>query len=284
MEPGYAQAWALAAVTYSHLGSLGQMLPQKAFEIVHRYADKALELNPSLAEGYIAKGAAYLFYDWKWKDAFEALQKAIEINPAATDAYELLAFYFIVMGQKQKAMETMEHAIQLDPLSPTLNYFLGNVYLFNERYAEVVEQADKLLEMDASMRSAIELKGWALGLNGNWNEALELFTEVHRLTSHPLKGLLPLGYAYAMLGRRDEAMECIRKMEKRQVEEPDAIVDSDLVGIYYALGDYDKVFYHLDKAIEKRMGPIAFFLEYPPFKKLHSDPRMAEMRRKAGLE
>src|SRR5215204_4018460 len=83
IEPDYAEAYAMSAMAYGHLGSTGQVLPQKAFEIVHRFADKALELDSNLAEGYIAKGNAYLYYDWKWKEAFEALQKAIEINPGA---------------------------------------------------------------------------------------------------------------------------------------------------------------------------------------------------------
>ena len=283
LEPEYAQAYALAAMAYSHMGSLGQMLPQKAFEIVHRYADRALQLDDTLAEGYIAKGNAYLFYEWKWKQAYEALTKAIELNPGATDAYRSLAFYYIVMGQKEKALETMEYAIKLDPLSVVLNYFLGNVYLFNERFNDAIRQADKLLEMDPNMRSAIELKGWATGIGGNWNDALSLFKEVYRLTGHPLKGLLPLGYAYAMLGEREKAMECIHKMEQRAMEEPEAIIDSDLVGVWYALGDYDKVFYYIERSIEKRMGPIGFFLEYPPFKKLKSDPRFEEMKKKAGL-
>lgn len=283
LEPHYAQAWALAALAHGHLGSMGQMLPQTAFEIVHRYSNTALELDPSLAEGYIAKGSAYLLYDWNWKEAYEALQKAVELNPAATDAYELLSFYYILMGKKEKALELMQQAITLDPLSTTLNYFLGNVYLFNEKFEEAIAQAEKLLEMDPAMRSAIEMKGWAIGMQGNWQEALVLFREVHRLTNHPLKGILPMSYALAMLGRREEARECIRKMEQRQAEEPDAVIDSDLVGVYYALGDYDKVFYHLHKSVERRMAPVAFFLEYPPFKKLKSDPRLEEVRRKIGL-
>ena len=57
------------------------MLPDKAFEIVHRYADKALELDDTVAEGHIAKASAYLFYDWKWQEAYDALQKAILLNP-----------------------------------------------------------------------------------------------------------------------------------------------------------------------------------------------------------
>ncbi len=60
IEPGYAEAYAMSAMAYSHLGSLGQILPQKAFEIVHRFADKALELDSSMAEGYIAKGSLFI--------------------------------------------------------------------------------------------------------------------------------------------------------------------------------------------------------------------------------
>jgi adenylate cyclase len=284
IEPGYAQAYAMAAVAYTHLGSMGQMQPQKASAIAHHHADKAIELDPLLAEGYIAKGSAYLYYDWKWEEAYKALSKAIVINPGATTAYQPLAFYYIVMGQKQKALELMEEAITLDPLSTTLNNFLGNVYLFNERYGDAIRQADKLLEMDPNMRSAIELKGWAVGLSGNWEKALLLFKEVYRLTNHPLKGLMSMGYAHGMLGNKEEALECIGKMEQRQIEDADAIVDSELVGVWFSLGNFDKAFYHIEKVIEKRTAPIGFFLEYPPFKKLKDDSRFNEMRRKAGLE
>ena len=283
IEPDYAQAYAMSAMAYSQLGSMGQILPQKAFDIVHRFADKALQLDSSLAEGYIAKGNAYLYYDWKWKEAYEALHKAIEINPGATEAYEPLAFYHILMGQKEKALELMEKAVQLDPLATGTNLFLGNVYIFNERYDDAIHQAEKLLEIDPNMRSAIELKGWALGFKGNWEEASELFKEVYRLTGHPLKGLLPLGFAYAMLGKKEEALECIRKIEQRQLEDPNSVLDTDLSGLWFALEDYDKAFYHMEKAIEKRTAPVIFFLEYPAFKKVKSDPRYAEMRKKAGL-
>jgi adenylate cyclase len=284
IEPGYAQAYAMAAMAYAHLGSMGQMQPQKASAIAHSYADKAIQLDPLVAEGYIAKGSTYLYYDWKWEEAYKNLQKAMDINPGATAAYQPLAFYYIVMGQKRKALELMEEAVKLDPLSTMLNSFLGNIYIFNERYDDVIKQADKLLEMDPNMRSAVELKGWAFGMSGNWEEALKFFKEVHRLTGHPLKGLMPMGYAYGMLGYKEEALECIRKIEQRAMEDTDAVVDSDIMGVWFALGNYDKVFYYIERVIEKRTAPIGYFLEYPPFKKLKLDPRFNEMRRKAGLE
>ncbi|MBC7872719.1 MAG: adenylate/guanylate cyclase domain-containing protein, partial [Ferruginibacter sp.] len=72
IEPGYAEAYAMAAAGYAYLGSSGQVMPDKAFEIVNRYADKALQLDPSVEEGHIAKASKYLFYDWNWQAAYES--------------------------------------------------------------------------------------------------------------------------------------------------------------------------------------------------------------------
>ena len=94
LEPGYANAYAMAAVGYAFLGATGQMQPNEAFEIVHTYSDKAIQLDSSLAAGYVAKGSAYLLYDWKWKQAYDSLLKAIELNPAATGAHQMLSFYY----------------------------------------------------------------------------------------------------------------------------------------------------------------------------------------------
>jgi len=194
LEPNYAQAYARSAGAYSHLAVTGQMLPDTAFEVVKRYADKALQVDDTIAEGHIAKGSAYLFYDWKWKEAFDELQKAIELNPSAIDAYQLLGYYYLIMGQKLKAVEMLEEAEKIDPLSPVISQTLGNMYLFAGRYDEAIVQADKMLDLNPTMRISIEMKGWATGLKGDWETALTFFKEVHRLTNHPLKGLIGLGF------------------------------------------------------------------------------------------
>ena len=133
-----------------------------------------------------------MFYDWKWKEAFDELQKAIQLNPSAIDAYQLLGYYYLTMGQKQKAVETLEDAEKIDPLSPVISQSLGNMYLFAGRYDEAIVQADKMLDLNPTMRISIEMKGWATGMKGDWETALEFFKEVHRLTNHPLKGLIGL--------------------------------------------------------------------------------------------
>jgi TolB-like protein/Flp pilus assembly protein TadD len=284
IEPSYALPCAMIAEAYSYLGASGQMSPHKAFAIVQEYADRALQLDESVAEGYIARASRFLYYEWNWNEAFEALQKAIQLNPGAIAAYRLLAFYYLAVGKKNEAVNVLEEAMRIDPLSPVINHALGNMYIYAARYDDAIRQAEKLLEMEPNMRIAIELKAWANGMKGKWEEALELFHEVHRLTNHPLKGLMGVGYALGKLGRRDEAMDCVRKIEERQRLEPEAVVDADLVGVWFALGNLDKVFYHINKCIENRTAPINFFLEYPVFDLLRNDPRYYELKKKAEAE
>jgi adenylate cyclase len=283
IEPGYAQAYAMTAGAYSYLGSSGQISPHRAFEIVHRYADKALQLNSSIAESHIAKACAFLFYEWEWQQAYDALQKAIRINPGATEAYRLLGFYYIIVGKKDEAIKIMEEAVKLDPLSPSINHYLGNVYIYAGRYDDAIRQADKVLEMHPQMRICLELKGWGIAMKGELETALKLFEEVHRLTNHPLKGLMGLGFCYAKLGHPEKTLDCIQKIEQRQLEEPDAVVDGDMVGLWFSLGNLDKVFYHINQCVEKRIAPVNMFLEYPVFEELKKDPRYAELKNKVAV-
>jgi TolB-like protein/Tfp pilus assembly protein PilF len=257
LEPDYASAYAMAASAYAFLGATGQMQPKDAFEIVHRYSDKALQLDSSLAAGYAAKGWAYLFYDWKWKQAHDSLQKAIELNPATTGAYQLLSFYYLIIGKKKEAVEIMEKALQVDPLSPIVNHFLAEVYHNAGRTDDALKQVESVLDMHPHLRIALELKGWCIGVKGDWKKAAEIFEEVHLLTKHPLKGLTPLGCAYAQLGETEKALECIRKIEQRQVEEPKMVLDADLAMIWWSLGNKDKAFRHIFQCVEKRMGPCS---------------------------
>ena len=283
LEPDYAHAYAMAAADYAFLGATGQMQPNEAFEIVHQYSDKALQLDSSLAAGYSAKGSAYLLYDWKWKQAYESLLKALELHPATTLAHQLLSLYYLSTGRKNEAVTIMEKALQADPISPIVNQYLADAYLNAGRTVDALNQVERLLDIYPNMRVALELKGWCIGIKGDWKRAAEIFEDVHRLIKHPLKGLAPLGYAYAKLGESEKALECIRKIEQRQAEEPGTVLDLDLAMIWWSLGEKDKAFHHLFQCVEKRMGPVAILIDHPMFKEASDDPRYQLLKEKLNL-
>jgi adenylate cyclase len=283
LEPDYAAAYAMAATSYSFLGATGQMQPAEAFEIVHRYSDKALKLDSSLAAGYSAKGAAYLLYDWKWKEAYEFLRKAIELHPATTEAHQLLSLYFLSTGRKPDAVEIMEKALDADPISPMVNQYLADAYLNAGRTDDALKQLERLLELYPNMRVALEAKGWCTGIKGDWKKAAEIFEEVHLLIKNPLKGLAPLGCAYGYSGDVEKALDCIAKIEQRQMEEPGIVVDIDLAMIWWSLGEKDKTFHYLFRCIEKRMGVVAILIDHPMFKGISDDPRYQLLKQSLNL-
>ena len=82
LEPEYAQAYAMAAGAYSNLGATGQMLPQQAFEIVRRYADKALALDSLIAEGHIAKRAFICFMSGNGRKVMLPFEKLSHLTRA----------------------------------------------------------------------------------------------------------------------------------------------------------------------------------------------------------
>ncbi len=277
LEPNYAQAYAMIAGSYAYLGVTGQAMPEKAFDIVKRYSEKALALDDSIAESHVAKATMHLMYDGDWQQGYDALQTAIRLNPNATGAYQMLAMYHVFTENIPEAVKVMEQASQLDPISPQVNHFLSEMYLFAERYDDAIHVADKLLEINPQMRIAIETKGWCAGMKGDWKKASEYFMEVHRLTNHPLKGLSPLGYSYGKLGETDKAMEIITKIEQRQREEPNVVVVGDLLVVWMGLGDMDKVLYYMEKGMDKRSSSVNFFLNFPPMKGIKNDPRAMKL-------
>jgi len=283
LEPGYAHAYAMVAMAYVTLGATGQMQPAEAFEIVHRYSDKALQLDSSLAAGYSAKGAAYLLYDWKWKEAYEFLSKAVALHPATTEAHQLLSLYYLSTGRHQEAVEIMEKALEADPISAIVNQYLAHSYLCAGRTDDALRQIDRLLDLYPTMRTAMESKGWCIGIKGDWKKAKEIFVEFQLLVNHPLKGLAPLGCAHAHLGEVEEALKCIRKIEQRQLEEPETVLDIDLAMLWWSLGEKDKAFHHLFNCVEKRMGVVAILIDHPMYKGIADDPRYQLLKEKLNL-
>ncbi|MDX2049062.1 MAG: adenylate/guanylate cyclase domain-containing protein [Chitinophagaceae bacterium] len=280
IEPGYAEAYAYIAGTYSYLGATGQVKPEKAFGIVNTYSEKAMQLNDKIAESHLAKANAHMFYKWNPKAAYDSLQKAIQLNPAQSEAYDLLGLYYILTGKKEEAVKILSKAIATDPLSPTLNHMLAEAYMMVMQYDEALHIADRMLEMNPQMRIAIETRGWCFGLKGDWEKAVECFKEVHRLTNHPLKGLAPLGFAWGMLGEKEKALEVIEKIQQRQKQEPDAVLDGDLMIVWWSLRDFEKVHYYLEKCIEYETGPFTYIVELPMLKGIEEDPRIAALLKK----
>ena len=108
------------------------------------------------------------------------------------------------------------------------------------------------------------------------------------LTLNVIKGLSSLGHAYAAAGLTEKAEECIEKLKQREELEPGVILHMDYAFLYAGMKEYDKVFHHLYKSYEQRMGiaclGMIFCIRYPMLNELRSDARFLELTKKMGLD
>src|SRR5437016_2023907 len=80
LDPGYAEAYSGLADAYAALGYTSFSSPRDAFPRAQELANKALGIDPSLAEARASLAYARLYYDWDWEGAEQEFQRAIAVN------------------------------------------------------------------------------------------------------------------------------------------------------------------------------------------------------------
>ncbi len=103
-DPKFAAAYAGMADTYSILGS--DVLPARlASSKAHVAASKALELDPTIAEGHAELALVEFYYDWDWPRSEQEFRRAIELNPNYATAHQWYSYYLTAMTRFPEAVE-----------------------------------------------------------------------------------------------------------------------------------------------------------------------------------
>jgi tetratricopeptide (TPR) repeat protein len=144
-DPGYALVYAGAAESYIVLGAHGHVPVHEAFAKARAAAQKALEMDDSLAEAHTSLGSVRTFYDWDWPGAQKEFARAIELNPSYATAYHWYSHYLVAVGRSADAVVAIKRALELDPFGPTINIWLANSLYYARRYDLALEQYWKVI-------------------------------------------------------------------------------------------------------------------------------------------
>lgn len=136
----YGEAYSGLADTYDVLGMYEFLPPDQSFPMVKQAANRALQIDGTLAEAYTARAIASSMYDRNWAAAEQDFQRAIKLNPNYATAHHWYGEHLINVGQAERAVTELKRARELDPLSLPVNGTLGRVYRDARRYEEAVAQ------------------------------------------------------------------------------------------------------------------------------------------------
>lgn len=264
------------------------MAPAEAYPKAKDYTLKAIELDPNNPESHLSLATIKFFHNWDFEGAETSINKALSLSLNSSLINQVYGWFLIAKGDFEKAVEKMEQAVILDPLSLPLMSNLADAYGFAGHFDDALSQYNKIIEMDPSFRRAFEGRGMIYLAQGEHEKAVKDLEHYHKLIGNPLKGLSSLGHAYAAAGYTDKALECLEKIKQREKNEPGVILHMDFAFLYSGLKDFDNAFLYLNKTYEQRMGiaclGMIFCIRYPMLNELKSDTRFKELTHKMGID
>ncbi|MFN2400620.1 MAG: protein kinase [Gemmatimonadaceae bacterium] len=281
-DPSFARAHGAVAQSYALLGAYSFLLPGEMFPEAIAAAHRALELDSTLAEAHSALGLSKWLYEWDWTGAERELRRAIELNPSYATAHQWYALYLGTSGRAAGGVSRMRDALSLDPMSLIISADVGELLYFARRYDQALEQYRQTLQMDSTFAHTHSYLGKVYERMGRFEEAISEHRKAVALSGGSPFFVSSLGYAFALAGRRDEAMAIVRDFER---DVPDRFVSPYLIAeVYLALGDQDRAFVHLERALAERMPEVPYsLLAEPRLDPLRSHPRFAQLVKRMGL-
>jgi tetratricopeptide (TPR) repeat protein len=261
-DPSFAPAYAGLAVAHLIESGTSRDNPSEVAKM-RAAAEKAIQLDPILAEAYDALGAADA-REAQWGQSENSFRRSMEIQPGRPESHGYFAiFYLLPLGRVEEAIRQLRIAQNSDPL---FTFFLADALADSGRNEEAFAICNKAAPGFREL-----CLPYALVRLGKASEVIQNYAARPDNTGE-IKTALACAYAHA--GHRAEAEEVAARSGQYRAQS------------FACLGDKDRVFESLDGIA--RLGPIriGWFLlrvdrESPGL--LRGDPRLQALRKRVGL-
>ena len=172
LDPNFALAYAAMPSVYSNLASTSGLDPEEALAKGKAAAQKALELDGTLAEAH--NGMAVIKrQEWDWPGAESEFKRAIELNPNLAAARGNYALFLAVMGRTAEALAENKRAQELDPLRISFKGNEGGILMSARLYDEAMQVFRNVIRMQPDYAHAHVGLGYTYAAKGMYAEAIE---------------------------------------------------------------------------------------------------------------
>ena len=280
LDPGFALGWAALSQALGAKASLAPTVAEigEGFAAARRAADRALAIEPNLAEGLAARMLIQLNHDFDWQGARKSLQQARAAEPLepAMLIYALGLEDIFGESDPNTQVEEVRRALTLDPLNPNLRNLLALRYLVAGHFVEAEAEYRRLIEI--SPQGSWGFLASVLNQRGRYDEAA---ATAEKETVEWLR-LTELAQAYWGQNNPAAADAALKKLIAIYGEQ----CGIQIAHVYAFRGELDLAFAWLDRAYLQRdtgLPGIKTFQSDPTLRRLFADPRWPAFLRKLGL-
>jgi TolB-like protein/Tfp pilus assembly protein PilF len=277
MDPGYALAYSGLSFAYLFIGASRYSDQEDSYAKAKMYAEKARELDDSLADTHLALARMRLFNDWDLKGANRSIAKALRLGPGSAEIHGTHALILLAENKLEEARKEANIAAHSDPFSLFSNFVLGSIYYSSGQYAEAVMQLDRAIEKIPTFQQAHVVKTKALLCAGETEKAIAALDNIPESPNR-----LTLQYAFraiihAQKGERKKVLDYLEKIKAQEKAGIAEFLHWSYALVYMALNDTDKMFEHLEKSRLEKTYPVLLLRVDTLFKPFRDDPRFVDL-------
>jgi tetratricopeptide (TPR) repeat protein len=275
LDPVFAPAWSALGWAYVRQADHGYVPTQAGFESGRDAVHRALALDAGQPEPYTALGWIHLAYDWDWPAAWDALRRALEIDPVNAEALMARGVLEYTLARHDDAPQSFLASLSRDPLRATTYHFIGRNHTNSGRFPQAEAAFRRELELDPGRGAAHFFLGRVLLYQGRLVEA-QREMELERDLGWGLFGqamcLHTAGDDGGSLRALDEARTRFGDVSAYQVGE-----------VHAWRGETDQAFEWLELAFQRRDGGLVDIVGAPSVRSLVADPRYSDLLRRLRL-
>jgi len=279
-DPNYAQAYTGLADAYVLLFDREWISNAEASPKIRSAAQRAIELDPTLAEPHAALAVLKEQADWDWTGAEAEYRKAIALNPNDATSHHWYSTLLQNLGRFKEALVEDEKALALDPASPQINANHASILTDLHRYDDALAELNRLVAANPEFPPNYGFRSivyWHLG-----NQDAYVADEVMAMkkVGRPERAeAFAAGYREAKLkGACTAVIEVLKNELQKEYVSP-----NEMASFYALMGDRDHTFEWLEKGYAERSGRMEYVKNDDSFEPYHSDPRYIDLLKRMGL-
>jgi TolB-like protein/DNA-binding winged helix-turn-helix (wHTH) protein len=275
LDPSYALAWVGLSRARNWQVNTGLIPTGEGHRLAREAVERALALNPNLAEAHTQMGRIKEQVDFDWAGADASFHRAVALDLQNPEVVRTAAGSATMLGRFDEAIQLDRRAVDLDPLNADSWECLAEPEFYMGQLDEAVADFKKALDLNPDVVTAhVKLSNIYL-MQGRPQDALPEIELVRHDAYRPWLYAI----AYHALGREKDSDTALSKL----ITKHHASMAYQIAQVYAFRNQSDEAFEWLDRAYAQRDSGLIGTKVEPLLKSLHNDPRYAAFLKKLNL-
>jgi len=278
IDPDYAQAWSEMAALYKiGTSEVGYFSLEEGFSLAREAAERALVIDPDLAEPHATLGMIELSHKRDLKAAVRHFERAMELEPNNLDilveAHQLLCILDRPRPLNSLAIEKLK--VSIDPVNEWNHLELALAYSGAEQFDGALLSARTAQSLSPKMPIVSMAIGNVLMREGELEAALGEFNQ----ETHEGYRLMGQSMAYFALGQLAQSDAALTEL----AEKYDKVAAIQVAMVLAYREEFDRAFRWLDKADQYNDAGLMSVNCFSELENLHDDPRWLQFQKRIGV-